>query len=151
MAGVHVLPRALAVGAITCFLGPSGTDAANASEPHPHQGVIPRLKADGRPKVSLSSKDLEHIEQGHVWMHSEEVGGIGRGLGIRDIAAPWEVVFGQVTDLQGYVGKVPMLSTLQVYSSTSAARGSEVVEKAAYKIKVIPGYWFEYFVEHHAD
>ncbi|CAK0815493.1 unnamed protein product [Prorocentrum cordatum] len=126
---------------------------ANASADGPVGGML--LTPHGRALAPFDSPvscehvaDIEHIEAGHMWMHSEEVDGIGRGLGIRDIAAPWEVVFGQVTDLKGYVGKVPMLSELQVYSST--ARGPEVVEHAAYKIKVIPGYWFEYFVEHHA-
>jgi len=153
MAALQVLPRLLAAVALTCSLGNLGADAANASEPHPHQGVIPRLKMDGgKPKISLTSKDLEQIEDGQLWMHTEEVNGIGRGLGIRDIAAPWEVVFGEIADLKGYVSKVPMLSDLKVYSSKTkrSAKGSEVVEKATYMIKVIPGYKFEYYLEHHA-
>lgn len=131
------------------FCAPLMTSAANASEPHPHQGEIPRLKMDGKPVVKLSEKDLEQIEAGHLWMKSQEVNGVGTGIGIRDIAAPASVVFRQISDLAGYVGKVPMLSSLKVYSSTK--KGGEVVEKATYKVRVIPGYYYEYYVEHHAS
>jgi len=131
------------------WLLPRATHAANASEPHPHQGEIPRLKMDGKPNVKLSKKDIERIEAGYLWMQSKEEHGIGRGIGISDIAAPPDVVFGQISDLPGYVGKVPMLKSIKVYSKNK--KGQEVIEKATYVVKVIPGYNFEYYVEHHAD
>jgi ribosome-associated toxin RatA of RatAB toxin-antitoxin module len=138
-----------AVVTLAWFSLPRRLHAANASEPHPHQGVILKFKMDGKPQLSLSDADMGRIDNGEMWLHSEEVNGVGKGLGIRDVAAPWEVVFDQITDLKRYVGKVPMLSDLQVYHRK--AKGKEVVEKAMYSIKVVPGYKFEYFVEHHAS
>lgn len=120
-----------------------GAEASDVSQPHPHQGEIPRLSMDGKPEVTLSDADMKTIEAGDLWMWSQEKDGVGSGVGIRDIAAPPEVVFGQISDLEGYVGKVPMLYSLKIDSKKDG------VEKAVYSIRVIPGYYFEYFVEHH--
>jgi len=139
----------LLAAAAKLLLLPKAAFAANKSEPHPHQGLIPRLKLDGKPDIKLSSADLKVIESGQLWMKSKEEKGIGRGLGVRDIAAPADVVFGQISDLEGYVGKVPMLQSLKIYESTK--KSSVVVEKATYIVRVVPGYNFEYYVEHHAD
>jgi len=143
------LTAALLAAAAKLLLLPTVAFAANASEPHPHQGLIPRLKLDGKPNIKLSAADLKAIESGQLWMKSKEESGIGRGIGVRDIAAPVDVVFGQISDLEGYVGKVPMLSSLKIYESKK--KSSVVMEKATYIVKVIPGYNFEYYLEHHAD
>lgn len=134
--------------AVLGWLLPLAADAANVSEAHPHKGQIPRLKMDGKPNVKLSAKDLEKIESGQLWMQSKEENSIGRGIGISDIAAPPDVVFKEIAGLQAYVGKVPMLKELKVYSKDK--KGKEIIEKATYVVKVIPGYNFEYYVEHHA-
>eukprot|EP00928_Gymnodinium_smaydae_P041883 TRINITY_DN28286_c0_g2_i1.p1 TRINITY_DN28286_c0_g2~~TRINITY_DN28286_c0_g2_i1.p1 ORF type:complete len:347 (+),score=45.41 TRINITY_DN28286_c0_g2_i1:74-1042(+) len=120
--------------------------ASDASKPHPHQGLVPRFKLDGKPQIQLSSEDLARIDAGELWTRSFETEqGVGSGFGIRDVAAPPEVVFGQISDVEGYVGKVPMLKSIEVY-----AREPNVV-KAAYRVKVLPGYHYEYYVEHYAS
>lgn len=144
---------ALAVGAAASSLLPRAA-GCNASSPHPHSGLLPRLELDPRPMVSLSASDLAQIEQGGLWTRTAEVSGFGRSYGVQDIAAPREVVWNHVVDLSGYVGKVPKLRSLNVYSSELRAnqRGlQEVIEKAVYKVNVLPGYEYEYFVEHHAS
>jgi hypothetical protein len=139
----------LLAAAAKLLLLPRAAFAANVSEPHPHQGLIPRLKLDGKPNIKLSSTDLKAVEAGELWMKSKEESGIGRGIGVRDIAAPIDVVFGQISDLEAYVGKVPMLRSLKIYERKK--KSSVIIEKATYIVKVIPGYNFEYYVEHHAD
>lgn len=121
--------------------------AANASEPHPHRGVIPRLKLDGRPNVKLTAADWKVVDSGELWMSSKEVASVGRGIGIQDIKAPMDVVFDQISNLAGYVGKVPFLKSIKVYDSKS--HGNVLVEKATYTLRVIPGFNYEYFLEHH--
>mmetsp|Transcript_16434 Transcript_16434/g.45512 ORF Transcript_16434/g.45512 Transcript_16434/m.45512 type:complete len:304 (-) Transcript_16434:128-1039(-) len=126
-----------------------GALASNSSAPHPHQGLIPRLKLSGKLDIKLSAEDLEVIESGQLWMRAGEKDSIGSGVGVRDVAAPMDVVFGQISDLQGYVGKVPMLNSLKVYDRKEES--GIVVEKATYVIRVIPGYNFEYYVKHYAS
>lgn len=123
--------------------------AANASAPHPHQGIIPRLPMEGKPKIKLTAGDMKMIEDGQLWMKSVESNGIGRGVGVRDMAAPPDLVFRQISDLEGYVGKVPMLSSLKTYSKEKSRQFT--TEKAAYIVRVVPGYNFEYYVEHRAS
>lgn len=123
--------------------------ASNSSAPHPHQGVIPRLPMDGKPKIKLSASDMKMIDDGQLWMKSIESNGIGRGVGVRDMAAPPDLVFRQISDLEAYVGKVPMLSSLKIYSKEKNRQFT--TEKATYIVRVIPGYNFEYYVEHRAS
>lgn len=144
---------ALAAATAATLLLPQAA-GCNASSPHPHSGLLPRLGLDPRPMVSLSARDLAQIEQGNLWTKTAEVSGFGRGYGVQDIAAPREVIWKHVVDLRGYVGKAPKLTSLNVYSSER--RGDqgglqEVIEKAVYKVNVLPGYGYEYFVEHHAS
>lgn len=120
--------------------------AADASKPHLHQGLIPRLELEGRPDVRLSVNDLEAIEKGRLWVRSAEEGGVGRAIGVRDVAAPMDVVFGQISDLATYVGKVPMLTSLSTYRREEVAPVTKAW--ARYLVKVVPGYSFEYFLEH---
>jgi hypothetical protein len=107
--------------------------------------LIEPFKIDGRPAVKLSAEDKARIESGQLWTRSWEVDGIGHGIGIQDIAAPPDVIFGQVADLKGYVGKVPSLRNLNVYSSGKG------VDKATYNVRVVPGYNLEYYLEHHVS
>merc|ERR1712018_988708 len=118
-------------------------DCADVNQPHPHQGEIPRLKIDGKPQVSLSQTDIDLIESGALHTSAREENSIGRGIGVKDIAAPPDVIFDQIADIEGYVGKVPMLASLKSYYK----KGN--VEKGTYKVRVVPGYHYEYYVEHH--
>lgn len=127
---------------------PWTTDAANASAPHPHGAIIKRPPMTAKVDVRLSAEDLRRIEAGQLWTSSSEANGIGHGVGIKDIAAPFNIVWDEISTLASYVGKVPMLRSLEVYDR-SVHRG-DIVEKAAYTVNAIPGRAFEYFVEHHA-
>lgn len=141
--------RALALRLATAFLLLWAAESANSSEPHPHQGLIPRFEFDGKPEVELTADDLKHIDSGELWTQSREEDEIGRGIGIRDIAAPPDVVFDQISDYEGYVGKVPMLYSLKSYSKES--QDGVDIEKSTYLVKVIPGYYYEYYLEHRAS
>lgn len=118
---------------------------ANDSRPHPHRGCLPRFE-EGRPQIELSEKDWAQVDAGKLWTSSSEENGVGRGIAVKHIRAPPSVVYQQVSSIGSYVGKVPSLKALETYFSTK--RGSETVQKAKYTVKVVPGFYFNYFVEH---
>lgn len=147
-------PRRLAplwAAALAGFVGlPPLAAGSDAGKPHPHEGRLERFHMDGKPKVSLSGQDLAKIDSGALYTSVTEEEGVGKGIGIQDIAAPPDVIFGQIADLGSYVGKVPTLRSCNVYSSKKVGgpMSSEVVEKASYLVRVVPGYNLEYYVEH---
>eukprot|EP00929_Paragymnodinium_shiwhaense_P112761 TRINITY_DN81024_c0_g1_i1.p1 TRINITY_DN81024_c0_g1~~TRINITY_DN81024_c0_g1_i1.p1 ORF type:complete len:304 (+),score=76.41 TRINITY_DN81024_c0_g1_i1:84-995(+) len=130
---------------------PTLADAANASAPHPHRGLIPRMRM-GEPLVfDLTDEENALVAEGGLWTRAIEVedSGIGRAQGVQHIPAPPSIVWGQIADFEGYVGKVNMLQSVSIYDRN--VTDSEVVEKATYVVRVIPGFYYEYYIEHHAD
>jgi len=125
--------------------------AAHGAEwtPHPHKGVIKRLPFSGNLNLKLSAKAIKLVDRGSLWMETKEVKEIGTGVAVSDIAAPPAVVFDQVSDLNHYVGKVPLLKKLKIYETRKW--GGTITQKAEYLVRPAPGFGYTYYVEHHAN
>lgn len=65
---------------------------------------------------------------------------------MKDVPAPVEVVWRQIADIRGYPTKMPRMST-DVYYERAWDDGT-LRTKARYVMNAVPGYRFEFFVDH---
>ncbi|KAG8460683.1 hypothetical protein KFE25_011458 [Diacronema lutheri] len=130
--------RALAVW---CALV-SRTLAASTKEAHPHRGVL-KAYTNGHMAIDLSASEERALAEGKMVMrmNAEKTSGVA----VQDVAAPAEFALAQITDGEGYVGKVPGLSSVKNYFDKRRADGS-VETKATYVVKLVMGYQLEYYI-----
>lgn len=120
--------------------------ACSADGPHPHQGKLKPFKR-GRPEsIRLGSSEEKVLAAGQPWFHVQRNGNVGIGKAVVDVAAPTELVWGQILDFGKYPGKVPRVSVCEVYNKQKKGRAEQIFVR--FVSPVLPGYKFEYFVHH---
>jgi ribosome-associated toxin RatA of RatAB toxin-antitoxin module len=114
--------------------------AADISQPHPHQGVLkPYPKPP--PTANLTAKDLLDLAAGKpVYKQTEGETG-GRGLAIFHVKAPPAVVWSAITDFDRYPQWIDAVETCEVYGRNGNAIFVRFVLKSF-------GISVEYFIEH---
>ncbi|KAL1526518.1 hypothetical protein AB1Y20_015228 [Prymnesium parvum] len=118
---------------------------ANPEKPHPHNGVLTPFNAGPPPKLTAS--EVASLETGKPVMKTVEMPGRGGGsaVAVFDVAAPPEVVWGCINDLENYPRMVPGVAETSIYSVTPLGGGGKLT-KAKYTIAML-GYRVSYFIE----
>ncbi|MEQ1506737.1 MAG: SRPBCC family protein [Myxococcota bacterium] len=122
---------------------------ADATEPHPHQGVLtPYVGAPPRP--ALSADDLATLATGKpVTKQVQTASGTdaaGRGVAVLDIHAESAVIWDRILDFPAYPRMVPNVKECDVYGSAGDTRDVHFVIGA-------PLVSIEYWIRHevHVD
>ena len=134
------MKRRLFLAAGAALVIPGLSRAADANQPHPHQGVLPKFT--GNPPVpALSESDLATLAQGKAVMKQVKSDTGGRGTAFQDVNATPEKIWGKITNLAMYPTWVDGVSLCEVYKTS----GSEI--DARFIIGAM-GMKVEYFVKH---
>jgi hypothetical protein len=121
--------------------------AADASQPHPHKGIV--AKFVGKPTLpSLSSADLATLADGKPVMKQVKNadGNGGRGIGIQDIHAEPATIWSRILSFSSYPKWVDGVKECEVYEkSGNLVKVRFVIGKM--------GVNYEYFIKHevHSD
>jgi len=75
--------------------------AADATRPHPHQGVVTAYKG-APPPVSLSDADKVSLAAGKVVLKQQQVESGGRGVAMMDISAAPDTIWSKILDYAHY-------------------------------------------------
>src|SRR4051794_15196182 len=102
---------------IASLFGPAA-DAADATKPHPHQGVLPAWS--GAPPVpTLTADELATLATGKpVTKQSQTASGsdaAGHALAVQDIHATPDVIWGRITDFADYPKMVDNVKECEPY------------------------------------
>lgn len=91
--------------------------AADATQPHPHQGVVEPY--EGEPPVpELTADDKAKLAEGKAVLKQSKRGDDGgRGVAVQDVHAPPEVVWSKITDYPRYPDWVDGVYETEVYAS----------------------------------
>lgn len=113
---------------------------ADATQPHPHQGVLPAYS--GAPPIpTLSDEDLANLAAGKSVLKQTKTDTGGRGTAVQDIAATPDQIWSKITSYANYPQWVDGVYECETYSKS----GSDIYARfliGAMGIKV------EYFVHH---
>lgn len=114
--------------------------AADASKPHPHQGLV-RAWSGAPPAVSLNSTQEAALARGEPVKIQSKRDGVGVGVAVQDVAAPPEKVWSKITDFRAYPRMVSHVTKCEPYSRS----GDRV--KVDFAISAM-GSTYEYYVDH---
>jgi hypothetical protein len=119
--------------------------AADATRPHPHQGVV-RAWSGLPPAVTLSSAQEAALARGEAVKLQSRRDGTGVGVAVQDVAAPPATVWSRITDFRAYPRMVAHVTRCEPYSRS----GDRV--KVDFVISAM-GSTYEYYVDHrvHTD
>jgi hypothetical protein len=117
--------------------------AADASKPHPHQGVAPKFNS---PKPSqLTAEEVTKLQAGQPVRKQVRYGDSGgRGVAIMDVKATPETIWSVILDFPKYPAWVQHLDTCEVLSKS----GEKI--KVHFIIKLM-GLSVEYWIDHKYD
>jgi uncharacterized membrane protein len=118
--------------------------SADATQPHPHQGVAPKF---GVPSpTSVTAEEEAELATGKAVRKQIRSDSGGRGIAIMDINASSEKVWTVIQDFGSYPGWIDNLKSTEVYSRT----GNHLF--VAFRLSVL-GMSVVYFIDHtvHAD
>jgi ribosome-associated toxin RatA of RatAB toxin-antitoxin module len=115
--------------------------AADATQPHPHTGVIAAIK--GAPPVpELTADDLAKLAKGEAVLKQQKQGDSGgRGIAVQDIQASPEVIWSKITNYAKYPEWVEGVYECEAYEKANGHIKARFVI-GAMMIRV------EYFVDH---
>lgn len=116
--------------------------AADFGKPHPHRETRAPFAADSKIAPVLDSEDLATLARGEVVLKQSRGSSRGVGVAVEDVAAPPNVVWGQLLDFGSYASKVPRIKVCENYEVS----GCEL--KTRFVVQACPGYSVEYFVRH---
>jgi len=142
----------MGVGTPLCLLATlAGAHArgADASQPHPHNGVLAKYTAQPPSKYGLSVDNvpLERLRGGKPLLRLVSVaGGFKRSVSIQDVNAPPNVVWSRIMDLPKYPRMVEGCVECEPYRTVKKVGGTQVV-CARYKIRAA-AITMEYFMKH---
>jgi len=101
----------------------------------------------GRPTtIKLGSSEEKVLDAGDLWYATEREGNVGSGRAVVDVAAPTDVIWGQLLDFNAYAGKVPKVSKCEIYERRKEGRTERIY--AHFVSPLLPGYKFEYYCDH---
>ena len=124
--------------------------SADASQPHPHQGLLSKYERAHPRKIgiSMAGVDSEDLRKGEPVLRLLPLpGGYGRAVSVQDIHAPEAVIWSAINDLNNYPKMVDGVVACKVYSQTKNRMSGEVVTCAKYKITAA-GWGITYFMKH---
>ncbi|MCB9675556.1 MAG: SRPBCC family protein [Alphaproteobacteria bacterium] len=88
--------------------------AADASKPHPHQGVL--AKMPGAPEVpTLTAEDLATLKEGKSVLKQERGKDGGRGIAIQDVHADAKTIWSRILKFDRYPDWVDNVKTCENY------------------------------------
>ena len=119
--------------------------AADASKPHPHQGVVPKFK--GRPTLpTLSPANLEALSAGKSVLIQSKGSGGGTGIAIQEVKASPKVIWSRILAFDHYHDWVDNVTSCKVYEKSGNTIKADFVIGAAL-------FSAEYYVTHdvHTD
>lgn len=122
---------------------------ADASKPHPHQGVLQKYERQPPSKygISVSGVPLEALRSGKPVLKILSLpSGFKRAVSIQDIPAPPDVVWAKINDLDNYPSMVEGCAQCQTYRKKKSMGGKQHAW-AKYRICAGP-FAMEYFLEH---
>ncbi len=129
------------IATLICALLPAAALAADANQPHDHQGVLTPYEGTP-PVIELSDKDLARLAKGKsVMVPIQEAAGAGRGLAIQDIEASPRVVWSRIVSYDRYPNWVNYVSECEIYEQA----GDRI--KVRFVLKGF-GFNFEYYIDH---
>ena len=116
--------------------------AADATKPHPHQGVLAPYKG-APPMLELTNDDLAQLARGQTVRKQtkDEDGTGGRGIAVQDVHATPEVIWSRIIDFPKYPDWVDGVHECEVY-----AKHDDHI-KVRFIIGAI-GVKVEYFIDH---
>lgn len=114
--------------------------AADATRPHPHQGVVTPYTA-APPPVALSEADKTTLAGGKVILKQAQVTSGGRGIAIMDIAAAPERIWSKILDYAHYPKMVDQVAECGNYK----VAGDELYTRFVLDVM---GVDVEYFIHH---
>lgn len=122
------------------FVFVSAAFAADANQPHPHQGVVTPYKGVP-PAVSLSTEDIAKLTVGDVVVKQQKVESGGRGIAVFHIAAAPTKIWSKIVDYARYPQMVDKVAECANYNKS----GSEIFTR--FVLSVV-GTHIEYFIRH---
>ena len=157
MAGGVDAPACLAprrrIRLVACVLSTvCGVGLGRTFEPHPHAGILKKYdrKHPSKYGVSLRGISQAQLRSGKpVLKLVPQPNGFKRTIGIQEINAPPDVVFGRITDWANYAKMIKDVKRCGVYRRGWTMSGSRVA-CAKYEIKV-PYVSLDFYVEHVYD
>jgi hypothetical protein len=118
----------------------SSSFAADATKPHPHQGIIKAY--NGAPDVPiLLPEDLAKLDRGEAVMKQVKEGSGGRGIAVQDVHASPEIIWSKIIDFNNYPGMVENVKSCKVYETTDEHH------KAGFVISAVM-MSVEYYIDH---
>ncbi len=132
------IPLAMLVLILAC---PVAALAADASQPHEHQGVLTPYTGTP-PSIELSEGDLARLEKGKAVMVPVQDGDTGgRGMAVQDVAATPAQVWSRIVAYDRYPDWVRYVAECEVYEE----QGRHI--KTRFVLKGL-GFSYEYFIDH---
>ena len=114
--------------------------AADATSPHPHQGVVTPYRG-APPAVTLTAADQATVASGKVVLKQQQVESGGRGVAIMDIAAPPEKIWAKILDYGQYAKMVDKVAECGNYK----VAGDHLYTRFVLRVM---GVDVEYFIDH---
>jgi len=104
--------------------------AADASQPHPHQGVL--SKFSGKPTVpALTAEDLATLRAGDPVLKQERGSGQGRGIAVQDVHADAKTIWSRILKFDRYPDWVENVKTCEKYEESGSTVKTHFVIGAA--------------------
>lgn len=100
---------------VVLSLGAALVWAADANQPHDHQGLLPPYEPVP-PEIALDEKQQERLAKGKIVIMTivnQETG--GTGIGVVDIAAPTDLVWSRITGFPYYSMWIDPVKLCEVY------------------------------------
>ena len=126
---------------LALFLCPAAAQAADATQPHEHQGVLTQYTGTP-PAIELSDKELDRLEKGKMVMvpiQDSDQG--GRGMAVQDVAATVDVVWKRIVSYDRYPDWVNYVQECEIYERA----GDRI--KVRFVLKGL-GFNIEYYIDH---
>jgi len=114
--------------------------AADASRPHPHQGLVPPF--EGRPpSVTLDRAQKAQLAAGDAVLTTMEDDVGGRGIAIQDVEAPPSVIWNRIGAFREYPRMVDRVEECEPYLED----GHDV--RVRFLLEAL-GFEYEYYIKH---
>ena len=115
--------------------------AADADQPHPHQGVVAAYEG-APPRLELTPDELAALARGEPVRKQVQYSGGGRGVAVMDIDAPTRYVWSKIGDYSSYPSWVENLDECEIYKKD----GSNVYVRFDASMMGIGAEWFIHHV-----
>jgi len=135
---------------LSLFVGHTSAGGADASKPHPHQGVLAKYARQPPSKIGISMAGVtdEELRRGEPTLRLMNApGGFTRAVSVQDVHAPESVVWDAIMGLNDYPKLVEGVTECKVYSDHKNRVSGERVVCATYRISAA-GYGIRYFMKH---